>query len=234
LNVSAAATVIARPARVDPVKEIISTSGCVDSRVPAPAPSPWTRLNTPAGTPAASRISATTTADSGDCSEGFSTIVQPASSAGMTLSAIWFAGQFHGVMRPTTPIGSIEIMLPFGPSGRSHSMWSKAARKFSVCHENDGACSASAKSMGAPISREIASAKSRSRFWYSARMRSTVARRSAGRVADQPGRAALAAATAASTSCGPPSMIVTAPSSVEGSITTCSRPSRGSTHAPPM
>ena len=43
---------------------------------------------------------------SGAISEGFSTIVQPAASAGATLQVIWLIGQFHGVMRPQTPTGS--------------------------------------------------------------------------------------------------------------------------------
>ena len=42
----------------------------------------------------------------GAISEGFSTIVQPAAIAGPTLQAIWFSGQFHGVIIPQTPIGS--------------------------------------------------------------------------------------------------------------------------------
>ena len=44
--------------------------------------------------------SAKTVADSGAISLGFSTIVQPAASAGATLQAIWFIGQFQGVMKP--------------------------------------------------------------------------------------------------------------------------------------
>ena len=46
-------------------------------------------------------------ASSGAISLGFSTIAQPAAKAGPTLQVIWFSGQFHGVMRPTTPIGSL-------------------------------------------------------------------------------------------------------------------------------
>ena len=46
---------------------------------------------------------------SGATSLGFSTIVQPAASAGATLHMIWFSGQFHGVIRPHTPIGSRRI-----------------------------------------------------------------------------------------------------------------------------
>ena len=48
----------------------------------------------------------TLTAEMGAISDGFRTTVFPASSAGMTLSVTWFIGQFHGVISPTTPIGS--------------------------------------------------------------------------------------------------------------------------------
>ena len=63
-------------------------------------------LKTPAGVPASCMISANTMADNGAISEGFSTIVQPAASAGITLRVTWFIGQFHGVIRPQTPTGS--------------------------------------------------------------------------------------------------------------------------------
>jgi hypothetical protein len=39
--------------------------------------------------------------------------VQPVASAGKTLVAIWLIGQFHGVMKPHTPIGSfLTIVAP--------------------------------------------------------------------------------------------------------------------------
>ncbi len=44
--------------------------------------------------------------DDQDCIQGFSTMVQPAASAGITLTATWLIGQFHGVIMPQTPIGS--------------------------------------------------------------------------------------------------------------------------------
>jgi len=50
-------------------------------------------------------------ASKGAISLGFSTIVQPAAMAGATLTAIWFMGQFHGVMSPQTPIGSLTIIV---------------------------------------------------------------------------------------------------------------------------
>jgi hypothetical protein len=38
-------------------------------------------------------------------------MVQPTASAGATLQAIWLTGQFHGVMKPQTPIGSRAISV---------------------------------------------------------------------------------------------------------------------------
>ena len=51
-------------------------------------------------------------ASSGAISLGFSTIVQPAASAGATLQVIWLSGQFQGVIMPTTPIGSLTTSEP--------------------------------------------------------------------------------------------------------------------------
>ena len=106
LTVSAAALATRMPARVEPVNDIMSTPGCADSGAPTPGPSPLIRLKTPAGTPASSMISATISAFSGVYSLGFSTMVQPAASAGATLHMIWLIGQFQGVIMPTTPTGS--------------------------------------------------------------------------------------------------------------------------------
>ena len=53
-----AAAIVILPTRVEPVKDTMSTSGCEESGAPTPGPSPFTRLNTPAGTPASCRISA--------------------------------------------------------------------------------------------------------------------------------------------------------------------------------
>ena len=55
----------------------------------------------------------------GAISVGFSTIVQPAASAGATLQAIWFSGQFQGVIMPQTPIGSRTIMAVPSRSSKS-------------------------------------------------------------------------------------------------------------------
>ena len=106
LIVSAAFFEISFPARVDPVKETISISGWLDICVPTPAPSPFTKLNTPSGNPTSSIISANNIPEIGAISDGLSIIVHPVANAGTTLRAIWFIGQFHGVINPHTPIGS--------------------------------------------------------------------------------------------------------------------------------
>ncbi len=117
LTVGAALIATCVPARVDPVNDIMSTSGCFDRAAPTVGPSPLTRLKTPAGTPAASITSAQICADRGAISLGLSTTVQPTARAGATLQAIWLIGQFHGVIRPHTPMGSLTTR--FGPRSSS-------------------------------------------------------------------------------------------------------------------
>ena len=106
LTVGAARLATSMPARVEPVNEIMSMSGCSLMAAPTSGPRPLIRLNTPFGTPASCRISAKISAEVGVNSEGFRIMVQPAASAGATLQAIWFSGQFHGVIMPMTPTGS--------------------------------------------------------------------------------------------------------------------------------
>ena len=128
-TVGAAARATSTPARVEPVNDTMSTSGWADSGAPTLTPSPWTRLNTPAGTPASSRISAKTMAFKGATSDGFRTIVQPAARAGATLQAIWLSGQFHGVISAHTPIGSRTTSVVPISSSKSNSASTRAGRE---------------------------------------------------------------------------------------------------------
>ena len=43
-------------------------------------------------------------------------MVQPAASAGATLTMIWFMGQFQGEINPHTPIGSRMMRVVFQSS----------------------------------------------------------------------------------------------------------------------
>ena len=94
------------PALVDPVKEIILISGWLVSASPVVAPSPLTKLNTPAGNLVSSINSASIIDDNGASSDGFKTIVHPEAIAGITFKQTWFIGQFQGVINAQTPFGS--------------------------------------------------------------------------------------------------------------------------------
>ena len=61
---------------------------------------------TPGGTPASSASAAIARAESGVCSAGLSTIVQPTASAGADFRVTMAEGKFQGVMPAVTPTGS--------------------------------------------------------------------------------------------------------------------------------
>ena len=152
LTLSDAALATRTPARVEPVNDTMSTPGCAAIACPTVGPSPFTRLNTPAGTPASWKTSARISALSGAISVGLSTIVQPAASAGATLHMIWFTGQFQGVMKPHTPIGSRRIIVV--PCGCSKS-YDSSTRSISFrCATPVATCAARESRSGAPISRD--------------------------------------------------------------------------------
>ena len=94
----------------------------------------------------------------GVISLGLSTMVQPASSAGAILAAIWFNGQFHGVMAPTTPMGSLTTTV--GPRSTDHSYSSTASNAPFTWNGKQGVCARSAKRRGAPSSCSSAAATS--------------------------------------------------------------------------
>ena len=114
---------IKAPALVDPVNEIIFTSGWLVKASPVVAPSPFTKLNTPFGNFASSINSAIIIADKGANSDGFKTIVHPDAKAGITFNVTWLIGQFHGVINAQTPFGSYINLWFFAcsPSGFSNS-----------------------------------------------------------------------------------------------------------------
>jgi hypothetical protein len=93
------------PVRVEPVKEIARTSGCVQSASPASAPMPWTTLKTPGGTPASSASAPSRSAVSGESSLIFSTAVLPKARQGAVFQVAVMNGTFHGETRAQTPTG---------------------------------------------------------------------------------------------------------------------------------
>ncbi len=92
LTVAAATSDTLLPARVEPVNDIMSTPSWPARASPTTGPNPVTRLNTPAGRPTSSKMSASTNAFRGATSLGLRTTVQPAANAGATLAAIWCSG----------------------------------------------------------------------------------------------------------------------------------------------
>ena len=97
------------PVAVEPVNATLSTPGWAASAAPRSRLDPATTLNTPGGKPASSSTWAKASVDAGECSEGFTTNVQPAARAGASLNVISSSGEFHGVMAPTTPTGSRRV-----------------------------------------------------------------------------------------------------------------------------
>ena len=70
---------------------------------------PQTTLMTPAGMPASSASLASSTAEAEVISDGLSTTVLPAASAGASDMIAMKVGEFHGVITPTTPSGSRSV-----------------------------------------------------------------------------------------------------------------------------
>ena len=110
------------PTSVEPVKPSLRTSGFEVISPPiagASSAAPVTTEKTPGGTPASSASAAIASAESGVCSAGFSTIVQPAASAGADLRVGIAAGKFQGVIPAVTPTGSFRHEDPLvGPRRR--------------------------------------------------------------------------------------------------------------------
>ena len=108
------------PISVDPVKPSLRTAGFAVISPPitgASSAAPVTTENTPAGTPASSASAAIASAQSGVCSAGFRTIVQPAARAGADFRVGIAAGKFHGVMPAVTPTGSFVTWIRLSGHG---------------------------------------------------------------------------------------------------------------------
>ena len=109
VRLSAAALATARPVAVEPVNATLSTPGCAASAAPVSRDSPVTTLTTPGGKPASVTSDAKPSVEVGECSDGLTTTVQPAASAGASFQVISSSGEFHGVIAPTTPTGSRRV-----------------------------------------------------------------------------------------------------------------------------
>ena len=113
LRLPAAARTIAWPVAVEPVKATLSTSACSASAAPTVDPLPVTMLTTPGGRSSSARSSPSRSAARLACSEGLSTTVQPAASAGASFHSEFESGPFQGTIDATTPMGSrsVEVIM---------------------------------------------------------------------------------------------------------------------------
>src|SRR5690606_25376553 len=104
----------------------------------------------------------------------------PTARAGATLQAIWLAGQFQGVIKAQTPIGSLTTNVDPSVSWNANRL--STASAVSIWASPDALWASRASFAGAPISSEIASAISTKRFRYSSAILASKAARSSTRV----------------------------------------------------
>src|SRR6476659_1093121 len=93
-----------RATGVEPTKLTARTSGW-DSRPSTASLSPWSTVNTPAGSPASAHISAITNDADGSRSLGLSTNALPHAIATGYIHMGTMAGKLNGVIPATTPSG---------------------------------------------------------------------------------------------------------------------------------
>src|SRR5262249_48447430 len=98
----------ARPVAVPPVRAILPTSGWLTSASPV-ARRPGTTFRAPSGNPTSAASRATSIIDADVTSDGFTTTVLPAASAGPAAIIVRNTGEFHGVITAITPIGSRSV-----------------------------------------------------------------------------------------------------------------------------
>src|SRR5436305_11004953 len=91
------------PTAVDPVNEILRITGCGMRYSEISDGTPYTRLTTPAGTPASANARTSSATEPGVSSGPLSTIEQPAASAPEIFRTAWLIGKFHGVNAATGP-----------------------------------------------------------------------------------------------------------------------------------
>ncbi|MNH17374.1 hypothetical protein D3C79_770430 [compost metagenome] len=93
-----------RPTGVEPVKVINEGSSCSTKASPISLPAPTTTLSTPAGSPASSKMRASSKPPhTGVSLAGLTTTALPSARAGAIERWVRCKGKFHGLMTPTTP-----------------------------------------------------------------------------------------------------------------------------------
>ena len=112
------AAMSALPTAVDPVNDSLrSRSSAISGPVTPGASVVGMTLSTPAGRPASRITSVNNKAVRGVSSDGLSTMVHPAATAGPTLRVTMARGKFQGVIIRLGPTGRLSVSRRFRPSG---------------------------------------------------------------------------------------------------------------------
>ena len=225
------------PTPSEPVNEIARTSGCATSGVPTLEPDPVTRLRTPLGMPACSRILTSSSEVSGACDAGLNTTALPETSAGAIFHVGMAMGKFHGAIRATTPSGCLMVYM--NTRGRSDGIvWPErrapSPPKYSRMR-TARVTSPLASPIVLPSSRLSRSPISAIRLSRIAAALSRILPRAGAGMDAQPGNAFCAAWTAASTSAASESWSSPTTSRVSaGLMFSKVRPVRDARHSPSM
>ena len=191
-----------RPTPTEPVKLMAWMPGWSTSASPITLPRPITRLNTPAGMPERLMISASAQAQPGTRSAGLSTTQLPKASAGAIFQAGIAIGKFHGVMRPDHADGLARDLdadagahrgQQLRPTRRRHS----PAKNLKIWPARVASPMPSALVLPSSRASSVPSSSLRARI--SVPILSSASQRAWMLPVDQAGKAAVAAATAAST-----------------------------------
>ena len=191
-----------RPTAVDPVNEMSPMRGSTTIASPASA-APGRACRTPSGSPASSKIDASRRPPViGVCASGLMTTALPSASAGAITRMPRITGAFHGVIAPTTPIGTrwAKLMRPRSVVGSSSPNGCPASAEASRISPTLMRVSWVARARISPVSRTSQSITDGARSSSSAAARRRIAARSSNDVAAHAGCAAAARSAASATS----------------------------------
>src|SRR5215468_12763142 len=106
IGLFAASSATRRPTAVEPVNEITRGIGFEIKASPISLDEPTTMLRRPGGSPASSKIFASSRPPAtGVYAEGLRTTALPRARAGPTARCERYSGKFQGLITPTTPTG---------------------------------------------------------------------------------------------------------------------------------
>ena len=104
-----AASARSRPVPAEPVNETRSTRSSSTSGIPTSGPRPWTTFSTPGGSPASRHRRPNHAAESGACSDGFSTEALPQNIEGNAFHATFGSGVLNEIRSAATPTGRRSV-----------------------------------------------------------------------------------------------------------------------------